>query len=180
MKRNKTNGCFVVAVTVVFLLCSSLERLYAQDPLPPIARVLEPLNLPGQTKEMHSFGRLIVFHDSLPESFKHTADNVIEDSTRSMVPFFRKLNEMNGPVRVVHIGDSHVRGHVYPLVTRRCLESDFGAEAVYPDSITYRTGGLAHETGEPGLVYHIMGVNGATCVTFTTENKSARYCIGLP
>lgn len=53
MKRNKTNGCFVVAVTVVFLLCSSLERLYAQDPLPPIARVLEPLNLPGQTKEMH-------------------------------------------------------------------------------------------------------------------------------
>ena len=136
MKRNKTNGCFVVAVTVVFLLCSSLERLYAQDPLPPIARVLEPLNLPGQTKEMHSFGRLIVFHDSLPESFKHTADNVI-----------------------------------YPLVTRRCLESDFGAEAVYPDSITYRTGGLAHETGEPGLVYHIMGVNGATCVTFTTENK---------
>ena len=78
---------------------------------------------------------------------------------------------MNGPVRVVHIGDSHVRGHVYPLVTRRCLESDFGAEAVYPDSITYRTGGLAHETGEPGLVYHIMGVNGATCVTFTTENK---------
>lgn len=171
MKRNKTNGCFVVAVTVVFLLCSSLERLYAQDPLPPIARVLEPLNLPGQTKEMHSFGRLIVFHDSLPESFKHTADNVIEDSTRSMVPFFRKLNEMNGPVRVVHIGDSHVRGHVYSLVTRRCLESDFGAEAVYPDSITYRTGGLAHETGEPGLVYHIMGVNGATCVTFTTENK---------
>ena len=76
MKRNKTNGCFVVAVTVVFLLCSSLERLYAQDPLPPIARVLEPLNLPGQTKEMHSFGRLIVFHDSLPESFKHTADTV--------------------------------------------------------------------------------------------------------
>ena len=63
MKRNKTNGCFVVAVTVVFLLCSSLERLYAQDPLPPIARV--------------------------SESFKHTADNVIEDSTRSMVPFFR-------------------------------------------------------------------------------------------
>ena len=120
---------------------------------------------------MHSSGRLIVCHDSLPDNFKHTADNVIEDSTRSLLPFFRKLNEMNGPVRVVHIGDSHVRGHVYPLVTRRRLESDFGAEAVYPDSITYRTDGLAHETGEPGLVYHIMGVNGATCVTFTTEDK---------
>ncbi len=70
---------------------------------------------------MHSFGRLIVFHDSLPESFKHTADNVIEDEYTFDVPFFRKLNEMNGPVRVVHIGDSHVRGHLYPLITRRVV-----------------------------------------------------------
>ena len=34
------------------------------------------------------------------------------------------------------------------LITRRCLEHDFGAEAVYPDTISYRTEGLAHETGE--------------------------------
>ena len=34
-----------VAVTVVFLLCSSLERLYAQDPLPPIARCSNSDNL---------------------------------------------------------------------------------------------------------------------------------------
>ena len=38
---------------------------------------------------------------------------------------------MTGPVRIVHIGDSHVRGHLYPLITRRCLEHDFGAEDVY-------------------------------------------------
>lgn len=88
MKRNKTNRCLVVVVTVVFMLCPSLSGLYAQDPLPPIARVLEPLHLPGQTKEMHSSGRLIVCHDSLPDNFKHTADNVIEDSTRSLLPFF--------------------------------------------------------------------------------------------
>ena len=85
MKRNKTNRCLVEVVTVVFMLCPSLSGLYAQDPLPPIARVLEPLHLPGQTKEMHSSGRLIVCHDSLPDNFKHTADNVIEDGTRSLL-----------------------------------------------------------------------------------------------
>ena len=34
-----------------------------------------------------------------------------------------------------------MRGHLYPLITRRCLEHDFGAEAVYPDTISYRTEG---------------------------------------
>ncbi len=78
---------------------------------------------------------------------------------------------MTGPVRIVHIGDSHVRGHLYPLITRRGLEHDFGAEAVYPDVISYRTGGLAHETGEPGIVYHMIGINGATSVTFSDDEK---------
>lgn len=78
---------------------------------------------------------------------------------------------MTGPVRIVHIGDSHVRGHLYPLITRRRLEHDFGAEAVYPDVISYRTGGLAHETGEPGIVYHMIGINGATSVTFSDDEK---------
>ena len=49
---------------------------------------------------------------------------------------------MTGPVRIVPIGDYHVRGHLYPLIPRRCLEHDFGAEAVYPDTISYRTEGL--------------------------------------
>ena len=78
---------------------------------------------------------------------------------------------MTGPVRIVHIGDSHVRGHLYPLITRRCLEHDFGAEAVYPDTISYCTEGLAHETGEPGIVYHMLGINGATSVTFSDDEK---------
>ena len=89
-----------------------------------------------------------------------------EDFTRPWLeksPFADKIR--------FYIGDSHVRGHLYPLITRRRLEHDFGAEAVYPDVISYRTGGLAHETGEPGIVYHMIGINGATSVTFSDDEK---------
>ncbi|WP_455664832.1 SGNH/GDSL hydrolase family protein [Phocaeicola sp.] len=167
-KNNGFLGLFGMAMVFLFL---SLPCLYAQDVLPALSRPLEPLRIPGETKEMHRSMRLIVVHDSLPATFTHPGENRIEDETHSLTPFLQKLNELNGPVRVVHIGDSHVRGHLYPLVTRRSLESDFGAEAVYPDTISYRTSGLARETGEPGIVYHMLGINGATSVTFSNEAK---------
>lgn len=162
---------FIIRQVVACVLLLSPACFYAQDPLPSLARPLEPLRLPGESKNMHRYTQLIVVHDSLPAGFTHTSANRIEDESHSLDPFFGKLNEMNGPVRVVHIGDSHVRGHLYPLVTRRRLEADFGDEAVFPDTISYRTGGLAHETGAPGIVYHILGVNGATNATFATEEK---------
>lgn len=164
MKRN--------SVLFFFLLLSAV--VCAQDSIPALPRPLEPLRVAGETREMHRAMRLIAVHDSLPDGFTHTADNVIEDEYRSLGRFFGKLNEMNGPVRIVHVGDSHVRGHLYPLVTRRRLEADFGSEAVLPDTVSYRTSGLAHETGSPGIVYHILGVNGATNVTFTTEEKVSK------
>lgn len=145
--------------------------LYAQDSIPLLSRPLEPLRISRETRKMHRTMRLIPVHDSLPVDFTHTSPNTIEDENHSLFPFFEKLNAMHRPVRVVHIGDSHVRGHLYPLVTRRKLEADFGDEAVFPDTISYRTSGLAHETGEAGIVYHILGINGATNVTFSVEEK---------
>lgn len=163
-RNNRFPGLSGIAMVLFLFLL--FPCLYAQDAIPALSRPLEPLRIPGETKEMHRGVRLITVHDSLPASFTHSLDNVIEDENRSLSPFFQKLNDMTGPVRIVHIGDSHVRGHLYPLITRRRLEHDFGAEAVYPDVISYRTGGLAHETGEPGIVYHMIGINGATSVTF--------------
>lgn len=156
---------------IIFLLLFSPGNLCAQDTIPALSRPLEPLRMPGQTREMRPVRRLIALHDSLPATFTHSSANLVEDESGSLSPFFRKLSEMNGPVRILHIGDSHVRGHLYPLITRRRLESDFGAEAVYPDEISYRTGGLARETGEPGIVYHMLGINGATSVTFSDPAK---------
>ncbi len=155
----------------LFLLWPIL--LPAQDLLPLPSLWQEPLRMPGETKENHRVGQLITVCDSLPDTFTCTQENRITDPVRSLFPFFEKLNELDKPVRIVHIGDSHVRGHLYPLVTRHRLEEDFGSEAVFPDEISYRTGGLAHETGEPGIVYHILGVNGATVETFSTDEKMA-------
>ena len=168
-RNNRFSGLSGIAMVLFLFLL--FPCLYAQDAIPALSRPLEPLRIPGETKEMHRGMRLITVHDSLPASFTHSLDNVIEDENRSLSPFFQKLNDMTGPVRIVHIGDSHVRGHLYPLITRHRLEHDFGAEAVYPDVISYRTGGLAHETGEPGIVYHMIGINGATSVTFSDDEK---------
>ena len=168
-RNNRFPGLSGIAMVLFLFLL--FPCLYAQDAIPALSRPLEPLRIPGETKEMHRGMRLITVHDSLPASFTHSLDNVIEDENRSLSPFFQKLNDMTGPVRIVHIGDSHVRRHLYPLITRRGLEHDFGAEAVYPDVISYRTGGLAHETGEPGIVYHMIGINGATSVTFSDDEK---------
>lgn len=156
----------------IFLLCLVPVRLAAQDLLP------EPLPLRPQAKQVKAIPPLIhlrllqefPIRDSLPPSFKHTQENRILHEEH-LFPLFEKLCQHNEPVRIVHIGDSHVRGHVFPITTRRELERIFGSQAVYPDSITYRTSGKAHETGEPGLVYHTIGINGATTLQFTSEER---------
>ena len=53
-------------------------------------------------------------------------------------------------VRILHIGDSHIRGHIYPQTTGQRLAETFGA-----------------------VSYTDMGVNGATCLTFTHPNRIA-------
>lgn len=167
-KNDRILGGLVVMLILAFL---PWGRIYAQDTIPGLALPQRTLLQAVEAREMHRFMRPIAVHDSLPPGFLHAAANVIEDDSHSLVAFWQKLNELSGPVRIVHIGDSHVRGHLYPLVTRRGLEADFGAEAVFPDTISYRTSGLARETGHAGVVYHIMGINGATCATFSTEQK---------
>ena len=168
MKNSRQIGRLAMLAALLLL---PFFRVWGQDVIPRLPEPLEPLHIADETKGMHRGMRLITVHDSLPASFVHSLDNVIEDEYRSLSPFFQKLNHMNSPVRVVHIGDSHVRGHLYPLITRRRLEDDFGTEAVFPDTISYRTSGLARETGEPGVVYHICGINGATSATFSDLEK---------
>lgn len=54
---------------------------------------------------------------------------------------------------------------------RCCLEDDFGAKAVEHIPVSYQTSGIAKETGSNGIVYHILGVNGATCQTYSTPER---------
>ncbi len=99
----------------------------------------------------------------------------LEDSSGCLNTFYEKLRFRNEPVRIVHIGDSHVRGYVFPATLKMNFERDFGDKAVFPDTLDYRTStGIARETGLPGIVYHVIGVNGAVCSDFIREEQLRR------
>lgn len=160
--RQISSHCFVL---LIGLFCSGI--LLAQEQLPPTIPAGQPSGIPKQLSAHHRPHTAIPMGNSMPSDFKNTEENVIKDTTHVLVHFYDKLRRGNEPVRVVHIGDSHIRGHILPLAIRERFEKDFGSMAVYPDTITYFTSGIARETGQPGIVYHMIGINGATCLNFT-------------
>lgn len=104
-----------------------------------------------------------------PKTFLKTCRPVITNP-EVLTPVFEKLH--SGKItRIVHIGDSHVRGHSFTVETRHILEQAWGSQAVEPQVINYQTTALATETGQPGIVYHAIGKNGATYHTFLDENR---------
>lgn len=107
--------------------------------------------------------------NSKPAAFKNTKANVLTRGEK-LDQFFDTLTALKRPCRIVHIGDSHVRGHSYTPEARKVLENAWGSQATKPQNIDYRTTAIATETGQPGLVYHAMGKNGATCAHFSTDD----------
>lgn len=90
-----------------------------------------------------------------PSAFRETGRNEIIDSIALLTPVFERLRQVRAglsedTVRILHIGDSHVRGHIYPQTTGTLLKETFGA-----------------------VSYTDMGVNGATCLTFTHPGRIA-------
>ena len=155
----------------VCLILACIRFVGAQDAEPKKAS-LDVNSTPPASSEIMALLKFAPMPEShLPRAFKDTIDNVITDPTGSLNAFFSKMVEMKRPVRIVHVGDSHVRGHVLPYVMRKSLEEDFGGEAVEPKPVSYQTSGIAKETGKAGIVYHILGLNGATCRSFTTQER---------
>ena len=156
---------------ILTLLLLIGQWAYAQDTL-PIQPKPDRHSAPiYSSEEMTRLMEFIAVDNPMPEQFLQTTDNVLIDPTASLASFWTKLKRLDRPVRIVHIGDSHVRGHVFPYVMRRCLEDDFGAKAVEDLPVSYQTSGLAVETGRAGVVYHILGVNGATCASYSTPER---------
>lgn len=155
-----------------FLICLLHPfALYGQDLQPAHAKPAVQLFAKPEYIARRSFlVRPVEVGDAMPAAFRDTLTNRLMRGEK-LYPFFERLACHDAPVRIVHIGDSHVRGHVFTVETRHRLEAAWGGEAVRPDSITYRTSALAVETGRPGVVYHTMGINGATTTNFMTEEK---------
>lgn len=156
------------------LLCCSF-RLTAQDKMPEQLIPQDTLRNPDQHLQygMAALHDTVPVKNSLPSTFRNRGENRILHA-ENLGFFFAKLCQGTEPVRVVHIGDSHVRGHVFPVAVRHTLEAAWGSQAVYPDEINYRTNALARETGAPGLVYHAIGINGATTQQFCNEEMISR------
>lgn len=143
----------------------------AQDALPVRAKADRRSVPVFVSREIRALLQWVPVDPAVPATFRDAQENCIDDPQGSLTPFFERLAQPDRPLRIVHIGDSHIRGHVLPYVMRCCLEEDFGAEAVEPLPVSYQTSGLAEETGRAGVVYHILGVNGATCDTFATPDR---------
>lgn len=125
--------------------------LLAQDALPEKSRPDRHSGHVSDSEAMQQLMRFVEVSNPMPASFKGATENTIIDPTHELEPFWQKLSVLDRPLRIVHIGDSHVRGHVYPYIVRRQLEDDFGREAVLDMQVSYRTSGLAQETGAAGI-----------------------------
>lgn len=148
MKRNSLR-----LVGFWFLSFLYLPAVFAQDLIPLQAKpdsilVIEPL------KEIMKIDSVLV-SITMPESFIGLNDNCIIDPNETLHPFLEHLRLLRAGVtrdsiHIVHIGDSHVRGHIYPQAAGARLKEDFGA-----------------------IIYTDMGVNGATSLTFTHAQRIA-------
>ena len=79
----------------------------------------------------------------------------LTDSLGILNPFWEKLRLSRlgasaDTLRIVHVGDSHIRGHIFPLTAGTLMQDTFGA-----------------------VSYTDVGINGAFCITFTRPDRIA-------
>lgn len=144
-----------IRLLTLFLACCAVFRLAAQDHLPRRSPKDLSTRSSKPLRELTSLSDTITVRVPLPKVFEGTGTNQIIDSLQLLAPVLERLRLVRAgisedTVRIVHIGDSHIRGHIYPQTTGDRLIDSFGA-----------------------VSYTDMGVNGATCLTFTHPDRIA-------
>ena len=140
---------------VLILLLSGVWSVRAQDLLPACPQVDKGTKACKPMREPGSLGDTVSVKIVFPVAFKGVGRNEVVDSLGILAPALEHLRLVqNGSsedtVRIVHIGDSHIRGHIFPRTTGARLTETFGA-----------------------ISYTDMGVNGATCLTFPHPDRIA-------
>lgn len=144
-------------MAVLLWLTGGLETLRAQDALPavPAPHTVVPgcdtIGLYSQRTDT-----LVVPFIALPQAFRQVGENVLTDSIGVLRPFWEKLRLLRlkastDTLRIVHVGDSHIRGHIFPRTTGTLMQQAFGE-----------------------LTYTDVGINGAFCTTFTRPDRVAK------
>lgn len=160
MKRNKQSvqDRFVgLGIWLFLALCTGwtdISGVYAQDVRPDFEMLDSRLPDIDEMNRLQMGNDSVAFSLVLPGQFKLYADNTIKDAYGELDSVWKRLYgmrsgmEQTDTMRVLHVGDSHIRGHIYPRTTGAFFMEDFGP-SVYTD----------------------LGINGATCQTFTREEQ---------
>lgn len=166
MKRNHRSlrlNDLRLTICCVVLLLFPLSEMYGQDALP-----VSPLSDAGiansDTLLLYSqrTDTIEVPPIQFPTAFQQLRENELIDSVGILNPFWEKLR-MNrlglstDTIRIVHVGDSHIRGHIFPRTTGELMQKTFGT-----------------------LAYTDDGINGAFCVTFTRPDRIAEIAAMHP
>lgn len=162
MKKSSLLFVFYVAFAGLFSSLIFLPEAMAQDRMPVYPSLAKASKVIKPLREMGWANDTISVQIAFPPAFRETGRNEIIDSTFLMAPVFERLRQVRAglsedTVRIVHIGDSHIRGHIFPQTTGMRLTETFGA-----------------------VHYTDMGVNGATCLTFTHPARIAEIAALKP
>lgn len=160
MKQSR-KSVFFISIIFVFTFFLSSFSLQAQDALPPSSSCLhaaqdcDTLLLFSQRSDT-----VAVLPVDIPANFQKLRKNELIDSLEFLNPFWEKLRllRLKNPadtIHVVHVGDSHIRGHIFPRTTGELMQKAFGA-----------------------LVYTDVGINGATCFSYA-HSKSVKKITDL-
>ena len=139
-------------ILIFFLLC--FFPLHAQDPIPSCPLISK---VTANCDTLRSYSQrtdtVAVPQIAFPSGFQQLGENELTDSLGILNPFWEKLRLLHAgfstdTIRIVHIGDSHIRGRILPRTTGTLLTETFG-----------------------DISYTDMGINGAFCTTFTRPDR---------
>ena len=157
------------AVLLGMAVAAGLVSPGRQDVLPTPATgnafVVEPDSAAEPLAETATVRLLAEPGNSMPHSFRNAQTNCII-RPEALQPVTRVLARGERPLRVLHIGDSHVAGKNFPLAVKeelcRCL-------------------GEASQADEgSGVWFSYIGKNGATTQTFLTESYLGSFAAKKP
>ena len=132
MRKSNLLSIFILILAGMLSVPCFLTETIAQDrmpvcsPLGKTAKRIKPL------REMNWANDTINVQVVFPAAFRETGRNEIIDSIALLAPVFEHLRQVRAglsedTVRILHIGDSHIRGHIYPQTTGTLLKETFGA-----------------------------------------------------
>ncbi|MEY8686323.1 SGNH/GDSL hydrolase family protein [Bacteroides sp. AN502(2024)] len=162
MRGSNLLSIFVLIFTSMLSASCFLTEAIAQDRMPVCPPLGKAAKLVKPLREMNWANDTIAVQIAFPPAFRETGRNEITGSLALLAPLLGHLRLVRAglsedTVCIVHIGDSHIRGHIYPQTTGARLKETFGA-----------------------VSYIDKGVNGATCLTFTHPDRIAEIAALKP